>query len=159
MTKDELKSFSLKVAQSSKSELVVTTYDIILNYIQSAQEAYESGNKKDFVYNLKKVMEFLKELISALDYHYAVSYDLMSLYLFLNKCLIEAVVTLKNDKLDRLAKIIINLKRGFEEVSKVDKSGPVMKNRGQVYAGLTYGKGNLTEVFIPNDQLNFSEMK
>ena len=41
--------------------------------------------------------------------------------------------------------------KAFEEVAKHDTSKSVVQNSQQVYAGLTYGKGTLNEVFMDNE--------
>ena len=44
------------------------------------------------------------------------------------------------------------LHESFEKIAQEDTSETVMKNSQQVYAGLTYGKGTLNEVFMnPNE--------
>jgi flagellar protein FliS len=43
------------------------------------------------------------------------------------------------------------LRKSFEEVAKQDTSGSVVQNSQKVYAGLTYGKGTLNEVFMDNE--------
>lgn len=45
-----------------------------------------------------------------------------------------------------------SLHSAFEEVAKQDTSGAVMQNTQQVYAGLTYGKGKLNEVFMNGNE-------
>ena len=54
MTKEEMNVFTRRITQSSKSELVVITYDIIINYIESANKEYEDGSVEGFIFNLKK---------------------------------------------------------------------------------------------------------
>ena len=44
------------------------------------------------------------------------------------------------------------LLESFEEVARQDESGPVMENTQQIYAGLTYGKDSLNEVFLQGDE-------
>jgi flagellar protein FliS len=46
------------------------------------------------------------------------------------------------------------LMKGFEGIVKEDKSGPVMQNTGQIYAGLTYGRGVLNETYVDPNQFS-----
>lgn len=147
MTKEQIQEYTLKITQGSKSDLIVTTYDIMLTYIHTGLEAYEKEKIDDFIWNMKKSAEFLSELIHALDFQYEISYELMSLYLFIQKTLNNAVLKRNNRNLASIIKVIENLKVGFEKVAKSDGSGPVMENAGQVFAGLTYGKGILNESY------------
>jgi flagellar secretion chaperone FliS len=147
MTKEQIREYTLRVTQGNKSDLIVTTYDIILTYINTGINEFEKEKIDDFIWNIKKAAEFLSELIHSLDFKYEISYELMSLYLFIQKVLNQAVVKKRNQDLTSVIRILENLKVGFEKVAKADGSGPVMENAGQVYAGLTYGKGTLNESY------------
>lgn len=147
MTNEQIREYTLKITQGNKSDLIVTTYEIIVTYIEEGLEAYKNENIEDFIWNMKKSTEFLSELIHALDFQYEISCELMSLYLFVQKVLNKAIFKKTNENLSSAIKIIENLKVGFEKVAKSDGSGPVMENAGQVFAGLTYGKGILNESY------------
>ena len=47
------------------------------------------------------------------------------------------------------------LRNSFETAAADDKSAPLMDNAQKVYAGMTYGKGRLTESFINDDNRGF----
>ncbi|NLL92765.1 MAG: flagellar protein FliS [Clostridiales bacterium] len=140
MTKEEIKDFSLRITQSSKTELVVVTYDIIINYLEAAKNSFKEDNIEEFIFNVKKAKQFINDLSSNLDFHYKLSFDLMSLYLYANKCLVSAQVKKTDEKLDSVIDVISGLKIGFLEVAKEDVRGLAMPNSSQVYVGLTYGK-------------------
>ncbi len=154
MTKEEMNVFTRRITQSSKSELVVITYDIIINYIESASKEYEDGSVEGFIFNLKKAKQFLNDLSSALDFSYKVSCDLMSIYMYIERCIIEGIVKKQPCELTTITDILNKLKVGFTIVSNEDTSGPVMKNGEQVFAGLTYGKGTLNEVSVRSKTYN-----
>ena len=59
MTKEEMKEFSLRIAESSKTELVVITYDVILNYVESAVKAHKDNELDLVVFNLQKAKQFV----------------------------------------------------------------------------------------------------
>lgn len=146
MTKEEINVFSKRIAQSSKSELVVITYEIILNYLDTAKVALESENMEEFVFNLKKAKQFVNDLSSVLDFSQKISFNLMNIYMFADRCLIKSIVKRQDCNLDVVESMLNKLKQGFEEVSKSDESGMMMKGGEQIYAGLTYGRGVLNEV-------------
>lgn len=145
MTKEEMKGYSLRITQSSKSQLVVITYEIIVNYLNAANEAFKAGRTEDFIFNIKKAKHFVDNLISSLDLTYQLSLELLSIYLFINRSLVEAIVKKKDSQIEKLVCIMDKLRAGFEEISKEDKSGPVIKDAPKVYAGLTYSKDKLNE--------------
>ncbi len=146
MTKEEMNIFSRRIAQSSKSELVVITYEIILNYIESAKSELKADNIEQFVFNIKKAKQFVNDLSSVLDFTQKISFELMSIYMYVDRCFIRSIIKRQDCELDTVESVIIKLKAGFEEISKQDNSGSMMKNGEQIYAGLTYGRGVLNEV-------------
>jgi len=148
MKKEAIQGFAARVTQASKSELIVILYEMILEVIADARQAYDAGDLSAFDKELKKAQKFMNELITSLDYHYAISYDLLSLYLYTNKRIITSIIKRNPVSLDSAEVVISRLLTGFEGVSKEDKSGPMMRNTQQLYAGLTYGRGKLNETFI-----------
>ena len=148
MKKEAIKAFTARITQASKSELIVILYEMVLEELAEAKEAYTAGNPVVFDKELKAAHRYVNELIVALDFHYEVSYDLVSLYLFVNKRIITAIIKQNPISLDSAQSILTKLLNGFEGISKEDNSGPVMRNTQQLYAGLTYGKGKLNETYI-----------
>ena len=152
MKKELIQDFSLRISQASKTELIVIMYDIILEDIKTAKEALHEGNKEQFAHELKHAGRIINELMGVLDYTYPISYRLMSLYIFLNKQLIDAKREQDENMLNDAADILGTLRDGFSSISALDFSGPLMQNTQQVYAGLTYGKGTLNETCLDPSQ-------
>jgi flagellar protein FliS len=76
----------------------------------------------------------------------------LSLYIYANKMLTRARVSGNPDSLADVEMIMEKLRAGFEGIKNQDTNGPVMQNVQQVYAGLTYSKGQLNEAFLnPQD--------
>lgn len=142
MTKEDIRDFSMKITQCSKTGLVVITYEIIENYLNSAIECHKKMDIEGFRFNIKKAKQFLNDLSSSLDFNYKISFDLMSLYMFINNRLVSASVRKSVDLLDECLNIISSLKSAFGKIEGEDKRGKVMPNSDQVYVGLTYGKGS-----------------
>lgn len=152
MKKDAIQAYTVKITQASKSELIVILYEMILTEITEAREGYVSGNQEVFDKELKRAQKYVSELMYVLDYHYPISLDLLSLYLYINKCIIIAIVKKNPFSLESAEVVLNKLLVGFEGVSKKDTSGPMMRNTQQLYAGLTYGKSKLNETYIdPNN--------
>lgn len=153
MTKDLIQAYTARVTQASKTEMVVIMYELILMDIEAANMAYQNDDMVVFVKELKHAQKCLSELMSTLNYNYQLSYDLMSLYIYVSKILINAIFKKNADALSTADSILRKLMIGFEGICKEDTTGPVMQNTQQLYAGLTYGKGTLNEVFIdPREQ-------
>ncbi|MBE5966567.1 MAG: flagellar protein FliS [Lachnospiraceae bacterium] len=153
MQKEAIQAFTARITQASKSELIVILYEMILTEIKEAEEAFEREDLEAFDKDLKQAQKYLGELMAALDYRYKLAYNLSSLYQYVNKRIITAMIQRKPDSLESAVSVLQKLLTGFEGVSKEDTSGPMMRNTQQLYAGLTYGKGTLNETYIdPNDR-------
>jgi flagellar protein FliS len=151
MKKEAIQVFATRVTQASKSDLIVILYEMILTEIAEARDAYEIKDLETFDKELKKAQKYVNELIVPLDFHYAISYDLISLYLYINKRIITAIIKRNPVSLDSAESVLKKLLIGFEGVCKEDHSGPMMRNTQQLYAGLTYGRGKLNETYINPD--------
>lgn len=152
MEKDSIQAYSKRITQANKTELVVITYEIIIEHVENAIKTFE--NREEFISNLEKAQSFLKELMVSLDFNYKISNDLLSLYIFINKQLIEAKRKNSCEVLPRIQAMLEGLLSSFKEVSKQDKSAPLMQNTQKVYAGLTYGKGDINEMPVMADSEN-----
>lgn len=145
MTKEEIRDYSVRISQCSKTELVVITYDIAINYINSAIGCFNNDDMEGFTFNIKKSREFILDLSSNLDFKYKISFELMSLYLFINKTLLEAMLKKNIDNVDACIEMLTKLKGAFEKIAPEDVRGQAMPNSEQVYVGLTYGKGSILQ--------------
>lgn len=148
MTKKELQEYAIRVTQSSKTGLVVITYEIITSYLDTAKKVYDKENIKEFVYNINKAKQFVNELSSCLDFKYKISLELLEIYLYINRVLVASVIKKDADQIDRIIGIINKLKSAFGKISEEEKPGTVMENTEKIYAGLTYSKGKLNEYTV-----------
>lgn len=148
MTKEQLKEYSLKVTQSNKSQLVVVTYEIILQYLKEALGAYKEDNREDFFFSCKKAKQFIDNLSSSLDMTYDISSNLSAIYRFCGSSLSNNIVKGTDENIDELIQMLTELKGSFEQLALQDDSKAVLQNDSQVYAGLTYGKGTLNETVV-----------
>lgn len=147
MTKMDISAYTNRITNASPTELVVIMYEIAEEYILSATICKRQENYEGFKYNLQKGKQFINELNSVLDMKYKISYDLMSLYMFMNRTLVNAIITGEDKNIPAVLSMLKKLREAFKEISNQDTRGPVMKNVQTVYAGLTYSKGSLNETF------------
>lgn len=148
MTKEEINQFSMRISQSNRTQIVVITYEIIINYLDSAIDSFDNSNVTDFVHNVRKARQFVNELSSVLDFRYKISFELMNLYMFANECLFKSELRREDVNLEVVRDMMIKLRDSFETVSKQDNSKPVMQVREKVYEGLTYGKNGMGTVMV-----------
>ena len=152
MNNEDLKTFTTRITQANGSELVVIVYEIIMKDIESAKEAFDAQDHIKFTRDVNHAVKFVNELINTLDFGYPISYDLMQLYLYCNKQLIQSTLKNEIEPLESASKVLTSLLKGFIEVAKQDVREPLMSNTQQVYAGLTYGKGSLNEMYVDPNQ-------
>lgn len=145
MTKELKQQFTLKISQANKTQLVVILYEMLLVYIEEAKQAYKAENKEEFRQGVKRAKACLHELMASLHFEYALSGNLLQLYAYADKKLTKADIRYGVEELAYVEAIMEKLHAAFETVSAQDTSAPVMANTQTVYAGLTYGKNNLTE--------------
>lgn len=154
MDKQKIQQYTARITQANRTELTVIVFELATEHIESAQEAYQSGDAAALEENAKKAMRYVTELSSALNYSQVISYDLFQLYRYVKSQLAKVAAGRKPDGLEEAKRVLCGLKSAFEEVAKQDDSAPLMSNTQQLYAGLTYGKGTLNEVFINENEAN-----
>ncbi len=171
MTKEQINSYTMRISQANTSALAVILYEIVMDYLNEAMQTYEekteliANNKKDsevhveqleevFERDLVQAQNFLHELISMSRTDSKVAADVMALYLFIDKQLLMSIVKKQPMNLKECFSYLERLKSSFQEICKTDHDSPIMENTQQVYAGLTYGKGYLTESLDPMGNLN-----
>lgn len=170
MDKSKSQEFAARVTQASRSELIVVIYDVILEDIaeagriigwnETAEPVFGSvgnitGNYRltgakaeEFKRVLMHASRFINELMASLDFHYRLSYELRSLYIYVNGKLLNMAFSGRGEALSECKKILLQLREAFVAVAGQDHTGPVMKNTQHLTAGLTYGRGNLNEICV-----------
>ena len=123
MDREAIKTYSYRISQATRSELVVIVYDIIRDYLKDAVSTSDNAVFKE---KLHMAMRGIDQLITGLDMQYELSGNLYVLYNYMKRTSIY----------DMLGQ----LRQSFYEVSRQDNSAPLMKNTEKVYSGLTYSK-------------------
>ena len=148
MNKEAIKTFSYRISQASKTELVVIMYDMAQEYLKDAIQALNDDDKIGFCNNIRQVKRVIDELSSGLDMQYEIANELFVLYMQADKILIRCLARMDNEGLDKVGNMLNKLRESFYKLSKDDDSGPVLKNVQQVYAGLTYSSaGRSNEIY------------
>lgn len=148
MEKELVQAYTMRITQANRTELVVILYELVLHDLNKAKEQIDFHGQEEYQKVLVHACKCVNELIVTLDFQYEVSYDLMRLYRYVNECITKCKVAPDMKLFESAINTISGLQKAFMEVAKQDRSGPVMKNTEQVYAGLTYSKGSLNESLI-----------
>jgi len=154
MNQEQRKEYTARVAQANRSELVVIIYELFLLAMEEAEGHFSKGELSKGVKEIKRAEGFVQELMGSLDQRYTIAEELMRLYRYVYEQLIFSVIRQKMVNADTVKEVMGKLKEAFMKVAKEDKSGPVMENTQQVYAGLTYGRGSLNEVLLTGNDAN-----
>lgn len=148
MNKEEINEFSARISQSNKTQIVVITYEIIINYLDSGKNCLDNRDETGFVFNLKKARQFVNQLSSVLDFKYEISFELMNLYMYASDNLLKSELRREDINLGMVRDIMVKLKDSFEQVSELDTSLPALGNTEKIYEGLTYGKNGRGTVMV-----------
>ncbi len=147
------KDYALRIANATPNELNIITFEICIDNIISAIENIEQ-NQKLYNQNIDTALSALREIILSLNFDYEISVELNQMYLYVNKLLIASKFSLEPQNLLDAIELLTTIKEGFEQID--DKNADsVMKNATKVFAGLTYGKGGLSEYVDPSESRGF----
>lgn len=144
MTKECKQQFTLRITQANPTELIVILYEMLLCYIDEAEEAEKEGDDTALAEAIRKSRGCLNELEQSLNMEYEIAGNLRQLYLYCAKKLVHAQAH-QEGALEEIRKIIVPLHDAYDQIAGQNQSGPVMDNSQTVYAGLTYGRNTLTE--------------
>lgn len=145
MNQEEKKQFTLRIAQANKSQLIVILYEILFVYLKDVRIAFEQQNREHFRRDMKRSKACVLELIKSLNLNYEVAVRLLELYDYVTHKLRIMEARFQITELTEVEHILHELYESFVEMEKQDTSEPLMDHVQNVYAGLTYGKNNLTE--------------
>lgn len=145
MTKELKQEFTLRITQANKTQLITILYEMILLYLKEAKEMLSAEDKAEYKGAIRKIRGCMDELIASLHMEYAVAQNLLQLYLYINRELVQASMHYKKEHLEHVETIIGRLHAAWRQIEPQDMSGSVMGNTQAVYAGLTYGRNTLTE--------------
>lgn len=151
MTKENKQMFTRRITQANRTQLVVILYEMLLVYLEDAQKAHAAEDQQEFVRNLELARECISEMRTSLNFDYELSKNLFAIYCFADKELASDIFGNKTENLDALKTIFTKLHDAYATISEQDETGPLMDNIQDVYAGLTYGKGDINESLVNYD--------
>lgn len=145
MTKELKQEYTLRITQANKTQLITILYEMILLYLDEAKEALKAEEKTVYKNTIRKIRGCMNELTASLHFEYELAQNLLQLYLYINRELVQASIHYETENLNHVEAVIKELHKAYQQLETQDTSGPVMGNTQTVYAGLTYGRNTLTE--------------
>ena len=109
------------VNTASPGELTLMLYNGCLKFITIGKKAIEKGNIEDKNTNLLKAQNIIRELMVTLNMDVAISKDMMTLYEFINRRLMEA--NMKNDisALNEVEELITDFRDTWKEAIQMNR--------------------------------------
>ena len=87
MKKDDIQTFSYRISQANRTDLVVITLDMAIQYIKDAKEDQDINSYRQNLRNAKRVIDLL---VSSLDMSYDISSQLFDVYMVVERYIISA---------------------------------------------------------------------
>ena len=135
----------MRITQANKTQLITILYEMVLIYIDEAEAALSEDDRAEYKSAIRKIRGCMNELTASLNLEYDLAQNLLQLYLYVNRELVQASVHNEKENLEHIRLVIGELQKAYKKIENQDVSGPVMGNTQTVYAGLTYGRNTLTE--------------
>ena len=145
MTRELKQEYTLRITQANKTQLITILYEMVLIYIDEAEAALSEDDWAEYKSAIRKIRGCMNELTASLNLEYDLAQNLLQLYLYVNRELVQASVHNEKENLEHIRLVIGELQKAYKKIENQDVSGPVMGNTQTVYAGLTYGRNTLTE--------------
>ncbi len=147
MTREVKQQFTLRITQANSTDLVVILYEMLLCYLEESREALngDTSDREVFREAVRKARGCINELMGSLKMEYEPAPALLQLYLFCIRRLALCEVRRDAKPLEEIERVIRPLHDAYMKIAGQNSAGPIMGNSQTVYAGLTYGKDNLTE--------------
>lgn len=148
--------YTLKISNASPVQLLIISYELL---IDNLDEAAQNTEASDYLGYVDTAHGLLMELIYGLDMEYDLARQLFSIYVYVNKLILDARSPEKSDGLAEGRKILSHLLEGWrqaENSGSVGNDDALLENATQIYAGLTYGKnGQLNEYSDDNQNRGY----
>ena len=132
MTKEQKQDFTRRITQANRSGLVLIKFEMLFVYMDDMETAFHADDQ---------------QLLTTLDFKYEIAGQLYALYDFHRRQLARVLMRHSLAELAQSRNMLQQLYKAFLASSDQDRSGPLMQNAQQVYAGYTYGKNDLNESY------------
>lgn len=112
-----------KVRTATPIELVIIVYDTAIGSLEVAKDLWDQKNVTDGTEKVIKAQKCIRELVRSLNKDITeISGQLMMLYRFMDKQLNAACRDRNTETLDRVLKMLVELRDTWKEVAKKEKS-------------------------------------
>ncbi|MBQ9391457.1 MAG: flagellar protein FliS [Lachnospiraceae bacterium] len=155
MDQEAVTTFTRRITNGNKSQIIVVLFDMVLVDLDDATEGLKNHEQEEYMEALRHANEVLEHLQNALDFKYDISKDLYSLYDYCKRSIAKSMYSGRDEGINEAREVIEPLAEAFREVAENDDSAPLMENTQKIAAGLTYGKTDVNEAVDTNDNRGF----
>lgn len=155
MTSEQKQYFTLRVTSANKTEMIEILYEMLLEYLDEAEEAMSREDNKEMKEDFRKARGCVNELLNSVNSENALSGNFIRLYNYILKEMTRSEMQCDKELLNNVRKVIIPLKDTYQTVMKQDTSDPVMQNTQKVVAGITYSKNSINETLSESGKRGF----
>lgn len=145
MTDERKQEFTLRITQANATALTVILYEMFLEYTKDASSYILADDREGMKSAVQSARSCLEELIGSLDLEYEIAGNLLSLYLYVNRMLIQAQIKKSVVCIEQAEAVIRPLFEAYRTISVQDTSPSLMQNTQTIVAGMTYGRDSLHE--------------
>ncbi|MDE6433333.1 MAG: flagellar protein FliS [Lachnospiraceae bacterium] len=145
MTAEEMNVYKMRITQAGVAEYTIVMLEMEMQWIDEAVTAFEQGNMDEYEDDISKAQSTQVELMNVLNMENAVAVDMYSVFVFINKLLIQSKIKRQPQELGRCRAMLAKFHKSLKAIADTDTAGPMMEQSEKIYAGLTYGAHGLVE--------------
>lgn len=106
------------IEMASPVTLIVMLYNGCIKQLKLAKMALEKNDYEQTNVRLQKAQDIITELLNNLDFNYSVSNELMSIYDFMLREMVQINVTKQTEKIDPLVTMLTSLMEAWKQVAQ-----------------------------------------
>lgn len=109
---------AVSISNSKPEDLVMMLYTGLVRFIKQAQKAIEENNIEKTHENITRAQDIISELEVSLDMEYEISHNMMLLYDYMYRRLVDANVKKDRVILDEVLKFVIEFRDTWDQAMK-----------------------------------------
>lgn len=106
------------VLMASPLELIIMLYSGCIKQLKLARMAINNQNFTESNESLQKAQDIIIELMMSLNLNFAISNELMALYEFINRQIVDINITKDDKQIEPLIEILVDLRNTWTQVQK-----------------------------------------
>lgn len=145
MTEEQKDTYKMRITQAGVADYLLILLEMEMQWIEEGLVFYEQKEIDGFLSCVEKAQSVQQELMNLLNLENVVAMDVYSVFVYINKQLINAKIKRTPLDINRCKDLLMRYHNSFSHIAESDHEGPIMAESEKVYAGLTYGSSGLVE--------------